>query len=279
MFEVWYMRRIASVFVATALFLASVAFAAETLDQSAGDLCVMVRTHTPDNGRGVGAATGTGFLVAPDLVLTCNHLTMIPMPQGDLVAASSVRVHAGSDHSVSGQIVSRDSKHDLALIKIKGEIPREALKMSRFAMEAGAPIKIVGNFPDAVRVTQGKLLTDSIMEGFAMGSAKVRSGFSGGPVLDGEGNVQGILSQRDDDNNSIFVRSDVIMQLLSSYEKRSGRKLAAAPAVVEESAVPEKDASVAAADSVPVPKKTRATSRNSVSRKVSNRPARPGSQL
>ncbi len=58
-----------------------------------------------------------------------------------------------------------------------------------------------------------------------MGSAKVRSGFSGGPIITEDGKVQGILSQRDDDNNCIFVRSDVILTLLKRYEKRSGRAL------------------------------------------------------
>lgn len=185
--------------------------------------CVMVTAHITRQGAPpIASATGTGFFVAPDLILTCNHCTRIPMPRG-MVNANDVQVELDGGTFVRARVIGRDPAHDLALLKIDRTSAARAeckpLPLSpRFSLRSGSAISIVGNFPEAIRVTRGELVARSVMRGFAMGSAKVRSGFSGGPVLDENGAVQGILSQRDDDNNSIFVRADVIHNLLDRHQ-------------------------------------------------------------
>lgn len=209
---------------ASLILLAPSSFAAEVASLSEETLrsaCVMVKAHITRRGAPpIASATGTGFFVASDLILTCNHCTRIPMPHG-MVNANDVQVELDGGRFVRARVIARDAAHDLALLRVDGITASEAgckpLPISKFGLDSGSPITIVGNFPEAIRVTRGQLLTRRIMPGFAMGNAKVRSGFSGGPVIGADGAVHGILSQRDDANNSIFVRSDVILSLLSRY--------------------------------------------------------------
>jgi hypothetical protein len=187
--------------------------------------CVLVRAQTDAApGMPLGTATGTGFVVDKDLVLTCDHLTKIPLGY-QVAPATSIAVETEPGKMVSAQVVRRDTDHDLALLKLSGTTDAEPFKIEKFCANRGEPVAIVGNFPEKLLVTRGELISKSIMDGFAMSTAKVRSGFSGGPVICSNGMVQGILSQRDDDNNSIFVRSDVILSLLTSYEKKCGYQL------------------------------------------------------
>lgn len=199
---------------------------ASSLPSNIKDACVLVRAetaHSPQHGA-VGTATGTGFFIEKDLVLTCDHLTKIPMGY-EMVPAENVSVEIKPGKVVSARVVRRDLKHDLALLKLRNAQDVQPFKISEFSANRGEKVTIVGNFPEALRVTRGQLLTQAVMDGFAMSSAKVRSGFSGGPIICSDGSIQGILSQRDDHNNSIFVRSDVVLDLLRSYEKKAGRTL------------------------------------------------------
>lgn len=196
------------------------------LPDNVKNVCVLVRSTIGDPGSGgpYGTGTGTGFFIASDLVLTANHLTNIPMgPQ--VMPAEKLSVETRKGHFVSARIVGRDTEHDLALLKVSEPSSTKPLKITDFSLQRGDKVAIVGNFPEAVRVTRGELMMRSLMEGFAMSSAKVRSGFSGGPILCQDGSCQGVLSQRDDANNSIFVRSDTIKRLVRAYEQRSGRKV------------------------------------------------------
>ncbi len=45
-------------------------------------------------------------------------------------------------------------------------------------------------------------------------------------MLDKDGAVHGILSQRDDNHNAIFTRSDAILDFLGYYARRNGRDIA-----------------------------------------------------
>jgi S1-C subfamily serine protease len=199
--------------------------ASPEVKEKAKSLCLMVRAELGNPDRGGANATGTGFLIAPDLVLTCNHLTQIPFGRR-MVPAERVYVEISRGKLIPAKILRRDLNHDLALLRLREPVRQEGFRIGDYSMQRGDGMTIIGNFPDALRAVQGKLLTHNLMPGFAMGSAKVRSGFSGGPILDSGGNVQGILSQRDDANNSIFVRTDVIRSLLRAHERATGEKLA-----------------------------------------------------
>lgn len=187
--------------------------------------CFLIKSSTtlPDGQEATGS--GTGFLIDKDLVLTCNHLVNIPTPMG-ILPADRVRVDTGKE-TYRARIVARDERHDLVLLKLNKPISsRRPLRMRNFDLQEKDQLSIIGNFPEEVRTTRGNLVLPSVRGGYAVSTAKVYSGFSGGPILDREGLVQGILSQRDDNYNSIFVRSDVVMDMLADYAKRNKRTIA-----------------------------------------------------
>lgn len=196
-------------------------------EPSAKDICVLVRGRAGEPGYGpVGTAVGSGFYVAPDLVLTCNHLTRIPLGY-DEIPVDAMAIEGAAGRMVEAKVVRRDTAHDLVLLKVEEKSTKEPLCVASSCAREGDALRIIGNFPDAVRVTRGEVISDDVEDGFAMADAKVRSGFSGGPVVDANNRVQGILSQRDDDNNAIYVKADVIRRFLKSYEKKAGVTIAA----------------------------------------------------
>lgn len=239
------MRAFVPVAVVIALIAPGVVRAEASGDPASS--CFLVRTGAQLRNGGSASGNGTGFLVDRDLVLTCNHLLRIPTPIG-IVTAQTVKVETANKQALNAKVVARDIDHDLALLQLQTPVADCApLAIEPFALRTRDSVHIIGHFPDQVRTTRGNLITPTAMQGFALSSAKVYSGFSGGPILDQNDIVQGILSQRDDANNSIFVRSEVLINMLSSYAKRNNRNIASletqpevasAPAEVQQSAKP-----------------------------------------
>jgi S1-C subfamily serine protease len=235
--------------------------------QDASHSCLLVQSFSRLRNGGTASGNGTGFLVDRDLVMTCNHLMRIPTPIG-VVSAQQVKVQVGENEHVAARIVARDETHDLALLQLERPVTTcEALRVAPFSVQRESPVRIIGNFPDQVRTTRGKLLSPNAMEGFALSSAKVYSGFSGGPILNQQDEVQGILSQRDDNNNSIFVRSEVIADLLTRYANKNSRTIASLEpagstanyAGTAEPAAPEMDSASSASAASAAPRKTSLT--------------------
>ncbi|MBX7246997.1 MAG: trypsin-like peptidase domain-containing protein, partial [Candidatus Sumerlaeaceae bacterium] len=184
---------------------------------------VMVRSQA---GRyvGIAQAMGSGFFIAPDLVLTCAHMTQIPTAFGKM-PVSSMTIYPGGSDAMRAAIVARDPQHDLVLLRVADKCEAQPYTLKPYDLGPGDDVSIVGNFTKGLRVSNGELLDSEVLDGFAMASAKVYSGYSGGPVLDKDGYVQGVLSQRDDSGNSVFVRSDVILRMLRRYERNNGEDL------------------------------------------------------
>lgn len=189
--------------------------------------CVMIQSTRRMPNGGEASGTGTGFLVDKDLVLTCNHLLHIPTPFG-VVEAQRVKVQVGAGKLIAATVEKRDIDTDLALLKLERPVgaKHQPLYISNWTLDRRTSLKIIGNFPDRIRTTKGRLIDGNRPYGFAVASAKVYSGFSGGPILDEEGVVHGILSQRDDNHNSIFVRSDVVLRFLGEYARQHTRNIA-----------------------------------------------------
>ncbi len=188
-------------------------------------VCVLVRADAGSGAFGfVGTVSGTGFFVAPDLLVTCAHLSRIPGVFGTSQAGRFlVEMEPGLD--VEARLVMQDPHRDLALLRVARATGGSPLAVKPFSLRSGQEVAIVGNFPASIQVTRGTVVSPSVSQGFALASAKVRGGFSGGPVFGPDGSVQGVLSQRDDDYNAIFVPSDVVLDMLRSYESRTGRKV------------------------------------------------------
>ena len=139
-------------------------------------------------------ATGSGFVVSPaGHIVTNDHV---------VAGCGHMRVrHLGPD-SMPAEILARDSKNDLAVLKIAGAPGKTATFRTGADIRPGDGVVVVG-FPltgllaEDANVTTGGV---SALAGFRNDprylqiSAPVQPGNSGGPLLDLSGNVVGVVS-------------------------------------------------------------------------------------
>ncbi|MCX7625757.1 MAG: serine protease [Candidatus Sumerlaeaceae bacterium] len=171
----------------------------------------------PTATRPMGFARGSGFFVTPVHVITCHHLLSVPSPFGP-VPADRVIIEWADGRQCPARLVATEKYHDLALLEIADCRWRGSpAPLNDSACEHGQAIRVAGLFdPSGFWVAEGRIEGCNVLDGFALGNAKVRSGFSGGPVFAQDATVVGMLSQRDDARNAIFVRSDVIRRFLQA---------------------------------------------------------------
>lgn len=171
----------------------------------------------PSETRPLGFARGSGFFVTPRHVITCYHLLSVPSPFGP-VPADRVIIEWVDGRQCVARLVATEKYHDLALLEVADCRWRGSpATLKDFTCEHGEAIRVAGLFdPSGFWVAEGRIEGCNVLDGFAIGNAKVRSGFSGGPVFAQDASVVGMLSQRDGARNAIFVRSDVIRSFLQA---------------------------------------------------------------
>ncbi len=144
--------------------------------------------------------SGTGFLVAPGIVATNEHVL-----SGELVANVTARFSsaAGRDQGpFAVRLLYVNPARDLALMKVESDLP--PIEVARpYAFQRGEDITIIGNpggLGGAVSlenaITRGVLSTEATFRGqrwYQLG-ASVNPGNSGGPVLDSRGKVIGVVT-------------------------------------------------------------------------------------
>lgn len=139
--------------------------------------------------------TGTGFFVtAVGHVVTNNHVV-------ETCTAPIVRTDDGAS-DLSAQIVARDKKNDLALIKTSLTARRTA--PVTLGVRLGEPVAVFG-FPHTDMLAKSGNFTQGSVSALAgLGddttmlqiTAPVQSGNSGGPLLDYRGNLVGVVKAK-----------------------------------------------------------------------------------
>jgi S1-C subfamily serine protease len=136
-----------------------------------------------DDGGGSGSA-GTGALIAPRLVMTCNHVV-------EDRASDSVKVVFPGQGAVSGQVFHTVETPDLAFILLDAAPSCEPL---RIASKLTSPLSVQGYGSGPYRQSWGVLSDDRYVAGYrTVSGAAARSGDSGGPVIDASGKFVGTL--------------------------------------------------------------------------------------
>jgi serine protease Do len=143
----------------------------------------------PDQRR----AMGSGFLVHPDGYLVTNaHV---------VEGASEVQVRLHSGRRLVGQVIGRDSRVDLALVKIDAPEPlpvlpmgdSETLRVGEFVIALGHPFGLEQTVSFGIVSRKGApLLVAAPGFDFIQTDAAVNPGNSGGPLVNMAGQVVGV---------------------------------------------------------------------------------------
>ncbi|MCA3314677.1 MAG: trypsin-like peptidase domain-containing protein [Roseomonas sp.] len=145
----------------------------------------------PQAGRG-RASTGTGFVVARDRVLTNHHV---------IDGCNAITIRTANGRTLPATMPARvDVQRDLALLAVPND-PGPILPFRANPVRRGESVVTYG-FPLAGLLAAGPTLTTgevSALAGLANNeqhfqiSAPVQQGNSGGPLLDRQGNVLGVI--------------------------------------------------------------------------------------
>ena len=144
----------------------------------------------PDSRR--AASSGTGFVVGAGRVLTNDHVA-----QG----CAEVRVRTSGGRELTATLAANDSQRDLALLTVQGDAGPALPFRSGPELRRGEGVVTYG-FPLAGLLSSGPTLTTGEVSALAglrdnprqfQISAPVQPGNSGGPLLDGSGNVVGVV--------------------------------------------------------------------------------------
>jgi serine protease Do len=145
-------------------------------------------------------ALGTGFIIDKEgFILTNNHV---------VEQTEELKVRLSNEKEFKAQIVGRDPKTDLALIKIKADRPLVPLTLGDSdSLEVGDWVVAIGNpFGLGNTVTAGivsakyRQIGGGPYDNFIQTDASINPGNSGGPLLDLDGEVIGV-------NSAIFSQS------------------------------------------------------------------------
>jgi S1-C subfamily serine protease len=147
---------------------------------------------------------GTGWVAwvkgRDSYVITANHVVVLSVQHGDY----AVRVHEGS-RVWHGRIIKTDEGNDLALIRVRHRIAPPLWQRPVYTpplvgdelLLAGSPLGYEGSITSGVvgRVAFDEIQTD----------AAAYPGISGGPAVDAEGNVVGVLVSGEGENLNFAV--------------------------------------------------------------------------
>ena len=157
--------------------------------------------HNPPavEGRSAGVprvtlSSGSGFFVSKNgMVLTNNHV---------IDDCASIRVFMDSSEAAEARTIARDTTNDLALLSTTLKPPGVAAP--RFTLRLGKSVAAFG-YPHAdILSTSGNFTQGNVTALAGMGddtryvqmSAPVQAGNSGGPLLDQNGNLVGVVTAK-----------------------------------------------------------------------------------
>ncbi len=137
---------------------------------------------------------GSGFVIDPKgYVVTNNHV---------VANADEVTVIFSDNTHLVADIVGRDAKTDLALLKVKPAKPlayvkfgdSDALKVGDWVIAVGNPFGLGGSVSAGIVSARGRNINAGPFDDFIQTDAAINRGNSGGPLFNATGEVVGINS-------------------------------------------------------------------------------------
>lgn len=137
-------------------------------------------------------ALGSGFIIAPDgYVVTNNHV---------IENASDVTVVLQDDTELTAKVVGRDTRTDLALLKVESENPLPAvewgdstgLRVGDWVVAVGNPFGLGGTVTAGIVSATARDIQAGPYDDFLQTDASINRGNSGGPLFGSDGRVVGV---------------------------------------------------------------------------------------
>jgi len=135
---------------------------------------------------------GSGFVIAREgYIVTNNHV---------IENADEIKVKLANGKAFDAKVVGRDSKTDLALIKIDGSndltpLPlgdSDALRVGTWVLAIGSPFGLEQTVTAGIVSAKGRVIGAGLYDDFIQTDASINPGNSGGPLLNTKAEVVGI---------------------------------------------------------------------------------------
>ncbi len=137
---------------------------------------------------------GSGFIIdAEGYVITNNHV---------VAEADEVTVTLSDDRKFTADVIGRDPKTDLALLKIKDSKPlpfvpmgdSDAMRVGDWVIAIGNPFGLGGSVTQGIISARQRSINAGPFDDFLQTDAPINRGNSGGPLFNTKGEVIGINS-------------------------------------------------------------------------------------
>ena len=165
----------------------------EIPDGPAGDLFkrfFQEMPQAPESRRTMGA--GSGVIISKDgYILTNNHV---------VEGAKEVTVTFANQKEYKAQVVGRDPKTDLAVLKVKSKESFPAvtmgdsdqLKVGDWVVAIGNPFGLNNTVTSGIVSAKGRVIGAGPYDDFIQTDASINPGNSGGPLINMQGELVGI---------------------------------------------------------------------------------------
>ncbi len=145
-----------------------------------------------DSGGRTVSSMGSGFIIdAQGLVVTNNHV---------VEGAEAIQVHLQDGTVMKAELVGRDPKTDLAVLRVKPEKPlpvvvfgdSDTLRIGEWVMAIGNPFGLGGSVSLGIVSARNRDINAGPYDDFIQTDAAINKGNSGGPLFNLNGQVMGI---------------------------------------------------------------------------------------
>src|SRR5579885_1769819 len=135
---------------------------------------------------------GSGFIIDPSgLVVTNNHV---------IAGADEVNVILNDGSTLKAEVIGRDTKTDLALLRVKPDRPLKAVKfgdsdklrLGEWVIAIGNPFSLGGTVTAGIVSARNRDIQSGPYDNYIQTDAAINRGNSGGPLFNLNGEVVGV---------------------------------------------------------------------------------------